>query len=203
MVQLYNGPRQNLKYFPMLTELNIRALSFNSQKSTYNFFLSFCLFRAAPTANGGSQAWGPIWAVVASLRQGHSNAGSLTHWSRPGIEPTSSWMLVGFVNHWAMTGISKVHIYLYSQPSISIAPHLVDSTSCSSHIVVCIYWKIWCSRLRIQCCQYSGLGHCCGMGLIPGLRTSFMSWAQPKKHPHPRILIAKELLQISKKSTKQ
>ena len=34
----------------------------------------------------------------------HSNARSLTHWVRPGIEPVSSWMLVGFINHWATTG---------------------------------------------------------------------------------------------------
>ena len=27
----------------------------------------------------------------------HSNSGSLTHWVRPGIQPTSSWILVGFV----------------------------------------------------------------------------------------------------------
>ena len=27
----------------------------------------------------------------------HSNAGSLTHWVRPGMEPASSWILVGFV----------------------------------------------------------------------------------------------------------
>ena len=27
----------------------------------------------------------------------HSNARSLTHWVRPGIEPTSSWTLVGFI----------------------------------------------------------------------------------------------------------
>ena len=28
----------------------------------------------------------------------HGNVGSLTHWARPGIEPTSSWMLVSFVS---------------------------------------------------------------------------------------------------------
>ena len=28
----------------------------------------------------------------------HSNAGSLTHWARPGIEPASSWILVRFVS---------------------------------------------------------------------------------------------------------
>ena len=27
----------------------------------------------------------------------HGKAGSSTHWARPGIQPTSSWMLVGFI----------------------------------------------------------------------------------------------------------
>ena len=40
------------------------------------FVFSFCLFRAAPVAYGGSQARRPIGAVVASLRQSHSNSGS-------------------------------------------------------------------------------------------------------------------------------
>ena len=34
----------------------------------------------------------------------HDNAGSLTHWVRLGIEPLSSWMLVGFTNCWPMMG---------------------------------------------------------------------------------------------------
>ena len=52
-------------------------------------------------------------AVAAGLRQSHSNVGSepsatyttahgnarsLTRWARPGIEPTTLWFLVGFVN---------------------------------------------------------------------------------------------------------
>ena len=28
----------------------------------------------------------------------HGNAGSLTHYVRPGIEPASSWILVGFIS---------------------------------------------------------------------------------------------------------
>ena len=28
----------------------------------------------------------------------------LTNWARPGIEPTSLWMLVGFLTHWSTTG---------------------------------------------------------------------------------------------------
>ena len=33
-----------------------------------------------------------------SYTTAHSNAESLTHWARPGIEPTSSWILVRFVS---------------------------------------------------------------------------------------------------------
>ena len=93
---------------------------FNSNKhtpleqSTLNFLLLllllFCLLGTAPVAYGGSQAIGPIGAVVASLRWAtsmtytHSNTGSSTHWARPGIKPASSCMLVGFINHWTMMG---------------------------------------------------------------------------------------------------
>ena len=34
----------------------------------------------------------------------HGNTGSLTHWTRPGIEPATSWFLVKFINHWATMG---------------------------------------------------------------------------------------------------
>ena len=46
----------------------------------------FCLFafsRATPAAYGGSQARGPVGAVVAGLRQSHSNTGS-----EPRLQPT-------------------------------------------------------------------------------------------------------------------
>ena len=57
-----------------------------------------CLFRALPGAFGGSQAPGGIRAVAPGLHHSHSNAGSLTHQARPGIEPLSSWMQVRFVS---------------------------------------------------------------------------------------------------------
>ena len=65
-------------------------------------------------AYGDSQARRQIAAVTASLHHSHSNvgskpslwpnttahrnAGSLTHWVRLGIEPTSLWVLVGFIS---------------------------------------------------------------------------------------------------------
>jgi len=69
------------------------------------FFFVFCLSRAAPVAYG----WGSnrscshpptpqpqqhrIWTESATYTTAHGNAGSLTHWARPGIEPTTSWFL--------------------------------------------------------------------------------------------------------------
>ena len=75
-------------------------------------FLFFCLFRATTKACGSSQAGGRIGAIDASLCHSDSNrgtpatsvtyiavhgsSGSLTHRSRPGIEPVSSWMIALF-----------------------------------------------------------------------------------------------------------
>ena len=96
------------------------------------FFLFVCFlfflasFRAAPVAYRGSQARGQIRAVVTGLRHSRSNAGSepflwptphlmatrsLTHRARPEIKPTSSWILVGFVNPWATMGTPRLEIF--------------------------------------------------------------------------------------------
>ena len=88
----------------------------------------YSLFRATPTAYGGSRARDWIRAVAASLHHSHSNKGSkpwsaiytrargnarsLTHWARPGIIPKFSWILVGFVNHWATMGTPVAAIFL-------------------------------------------------------------------------------------------
>ena len=65
--------------------------------SLYIYIFFFRLFRVAPAACWSFQARGRIIAVAAGLCHSHSNARSLTHWARPGIEPTSSWILLGFL----------------------------------------------------------------------------------------------------------
>ena len=45
----------------------------------FYLFIYLLLFRAAPTAHGGSLARGQIGAVAAGLRHSHSNAGSKPH----------------------------------------------------------------------------------------------------------------------------
>ena len=64
----------------------------------------FFLFMATPVAYESSQARGWIRTAAASLHHSHSNAGSLTHWARTGMEPASSWILVGFLTHWTTLG---------------------------------------------------------------------------------------------------
>ena len=41
---------------------------------------------------------GKIRAASVTYTAAHTNADSLTHWVRPGIEPATSWLLVGFVS---------------------------------------------------------------------------------------------------------
>ena len=60
----------------------------------YFFFFFFCFSGPHPRHMESSQARSWIGAAPASLHYSHSNAGSLTHWGRPGMEPASSWILV-------------------------------------------------------------------------------------------------------------
>ena len=120
-------------YYLTLKSFNFSCLILVLYKVSYNldihsstdlfffFFLSFCLFQGRSHSIWRLPgARGPIGAVADGLHHSHSqsgipaasanyttardNARSLTHWARPGIEPATSWFLVGFVNHWATTG---------------------------------------------------------------------------------------------------
>ena len=76
----------------------------------------FCFFRAAPVTYESSQAWCWIGAAAAALYHSHSHTRSLTHWTRPGIKPASSWILVGFLTHWATIG-TLTHLHFEFQLS--------------------------------------------------------------------------------------
>ena len=58
------------------------------------FFFFFFLFRATAEAYGSSQARGLIGST-ATYNTAHDNTRCLTHSVRPGIEPATSWILVG------------------------------------------------------------------------------------------------------------
>ena len=123
------------------------------------FFLM--LFRAAPTANGISQARGLIRATPQPQQRGiravsstyttaHGKAGSLTNWARPGIESTTSWFLVGFISAAPIWELLKILIVIITR-SFLVAQQLKDPE-----------WSLLC-----------------GFNLWPG--NIRMLWAQPKK----------------------
>ena len=57
----------------------------------------FFLFRAAPMAYGGSRLGVKSELQLPTYTTAHGNARTLTHGSRPGMEPATSWFLVRFV----------------------------------------------------------------------------------------------------------
>ena len=75
---------------------------------------------ASPVARGSSWARSEIGAAATGLHHSHSNIrpepllrptpqlsatpDPLTHWARPGMKPTSLWILVGFLTHWVTMG---------------------------------------------------------------------------------------------------
>jgi len=90
-----------------------RIKSYRLRENISFFLLS--LFRAALTTHGSFQTRSLIRATAAGLRQSqpqqhqiqtasstyataHGNAGFLTHWTRPGTEPATSWFLVSFIS---------------------------------------------------------------------------------------------------------
>ena len=106
---------------------------FFSQSKSWGFlFVCFCLFRGIPIAHGSSQARGQTGAAAAGLCHSYSNARSkphkrpvsqlaampdpLTHWVRPEIEPSSSWILARFLTRWATMG---THLGYYSHKKCS------------------------------------------------------------------------------------
>ena len=84
----------------------------------------------------------------------HGNAGSLTHWTRPGVEPTSSWILVGFVS--AAPQRELLDFLLFSDWMIFVCVCVcvcVFSSSISRHgLFPCLGYCEWCCRVYV--CRY-------------------------------------------------
>ena len=53
-----------------------------------------------------------LWAASVTYTTAHGNARSFTHWARPGIEPTSLWILIRFLAHWATVGTPVIFFHL-------------------------------------------------------------------------------------------
>ena len=75
----------------------------------------------------------------------HGNAGSLTHWTRPGIEPVFSWILVGFVT-------TELQQQLWGHSLLSITHSSYLCKSCLQFLFWPLAWETpdLCSAVRVQ-----------------------------------------------------
>ena len=87
-------------------------------ENLFFLFSFFLLFRPAPAAymevprlgvRSELQLLVYTTAASATYTTAHGNTRSLTHWARPGMEPTSSWILVGFIS--AVPQHERLNIY--------------------------------------------------------------------------------------------
>ena len=113
-----------------------------------------------------------IQAVSATYTTVHGSIGSPTHWARPGLEPTPSWVLVGFISP-GPQGNSLISLSKCYQTALSETQIWYSSTK--------IFWwlltvhkvtVIWACILRFS--------------LLPLCRDHLMEWKESafgiKKH---------------------
>ena len=166
-------------------------------------FYFICLFafsRAAPKACGGSQARDPIrvhqptpqpqqsriWAMSSTYTIAHGNAGSLTHWARPGIEPSTSAPL-------SHDGNSRT--VLFSR--VDLSSSLKCLSAAHAYSFLCQSSKEWGQNLLHQLswqCPMSDVTQTClsshrwDQGLVPKSEATTW-WGGPgRAWPSPRWL---------------
>ena len=136
-------------------------------------FFFFFLFRVAPAAMEVPRLGCWTGAAGAGLHHSHSNGaselhlqptpqltamldGSLTHWAGPGIEPSSSWIPVGFVTCWATVGTPRTLTFLTIKKKICGFP-LWHSGSGAVIAVACVTAVVWVLSLAWECLHAAGV----------------------------------------------
>ena len=120
----------------LMSPLNNSGMCSSLRTTSLDVWKLFFFFAATPVAYGSSQArvlnqscscW-PMpqpwqhqtWAASMTLASARGNAGSLTHWVKPGIEPASSQRLRLVLNLLSHNGNAWKFIYLFP----FLRPHL-------------------------------------------------------------------------------
>ena len=96
----------------------------------------------------------------------HGNTGSLAHWARPGIKPSTSWFPVGYINHCAMTGtpptfficglINDGHSdWCVVVPHSRFHLHFSNNQWCWAFLCVCACWPSSLEKCLWVFCSFS------------------------------------------------
>ena len=95
------------------------------------------------------QMWAALWPVSAA----HSSAGYLIHWARPGIEPTTSQILVLFLTCWATMGMPLIFNLLVVFRHLLFLIAELRSCGCVPAGCGCATWpmQLWGLGLQFRC----------------------------------------------------
>ena len=74
----------------------------------------------------------PDQVACVTYTTAHGNAGSSTHWVRPGIEPAPPWILVRFVTCWATTGSLSLRAGFFKFHFLKFYWSVVDLQGCDN-----------------------------------------------------------------------
>ena len=115
-------------------------------------------FRAAPAEYGYSQVGVESELQLPAYATTTSSAGSepqlqprsLTHWARPGVRPTSSWILVGFLTHWGTIGTPTFFFFPKERENKS-SFWLLPRDSLSSKPSSWVKWFVVVPTNRVKC----------------------------------------------------
>ena len=128
----------------------------------YFFFFFFLFCRAILLAYRSSQPTPQpqqhrTQAMSATYTTVHSNARSLTHWTRTGTEPVSSWMLIGFSTaeaiHFHLQNREQAVFVLCAMCSLPMGlTHSYSTWHISSSVKCKMYWSI-----ELNKCRFGGI----------------------------------------------
>ena len=137
--------------------VKLRETQERSGRFVTSLFFFFVSSRATPSTYGGSQARGLIGATSATYTTAHNNAGSLTHWVRPGIEPSTSWFLVGFVSaaprrELLNSLIYQILCFLFAHIFVSFKTEGLPCGSQHNDLVLLLQWlwlDLWLGKFHM------------------------------------------------------
>ena len=132
-----------------------------------------------------------IWAASSTCTEAHGNTGSLTHWARPNIEPTTSWFLVGFVSAAPQWKLFKIQALPTSQVRMCVQEKLFSGilNMSMNHLGIC-RWTSFILSFRAAPGAYGGSqtrgwieAIAAGLHHSHSNASSFTRWARPGIKP--------------------
>ena len=133
-----------------------------------------------------------IQAASSTYTTAHGDARILTHWARPGIKPSTSWFLVGFVNHCTMMGTPNNILFVKINALVYIKVSNIISAPTST-LVKKIHSRYWYSDFSIpDTTQYFSQADLQQFGI-----TYWCEWVTPQNKQTKKCFLHHQLEQVT------